>query len=154
MSAAYQQIHTPRNIVQHFRGALHWNFVATTHVLRKVGARVAELLGATEAEIGRDGKWSQEALAYVYLSQVPRDVVQALAGQGGRATTSPCPNFPRISWALGSSGGSRGDRGRRSSHCERVCQAVRIYSQPRVYKMRLCFNLCILINSYSIFLSF
>jgi len=42
-------------------------FRATTHVLRKGGARVAESLGVTELQISRLGKWANGAMENVYL---------------------------------------------------------------------------------------
>jgi hypothetical protein len=51
-----------------------------THAGRKQGAQHAELLGVSESQIQRAGRWNTDAMSNAYLSHIPRKFVRAAAG--------------------------------------------------------------------------
>jgi hypothetical protein len=53
---------------------------AKTHVGRGSGARMADLGGASEAQIRRLGRWNNQAMEKCYLTSLPREAMRALAG--------------------------------------------------------------------------
>ena len=53
---------------------------AKTHVGRGSGARMAELAGASEAQIRRLGRWNHQSMENCYLSSLPRQALRTLAG--------------------------------------------------------------------------
>jgi hypothetical protein len=53
---------------------------AKTHVGRGSGARMAELGGASEAQIRRLGRWNNQAMENCYLTCLPREAMRTLAG--------------------------------------------------------------------------
>ena len=58
----------------------------STHINRKTGARLAEEGGAANADIARAGGWAMGVMENVYLTNIPRPALRALAGfnpQGG-----------------------------------------------------------------------
>jgi hypothetical protein len=62
-----------------------------THTRRKGGVQHAELLGVPEAEIRRAGRWNNDVMTSVYLSNLPRRFMRAIAGwpQEGRGYFLP-----------------------------------------------------------------
>ena len=53
---------------------------AKTHIGRGSGARMAELEGASEAQIRRLGRWNNQAMENCYLTSLPREAMRTLAG--------------------------------------------------------------------------
>ncbi|OWZ02399.1 hypothetical protein PHMEG_00026051 [Phytophthora megakarya] len=53
---------------------------AKTHVGRGSGARMADLGGASEAQIRRLGRWNNQAMEKCYLTSLPREAMRTLAG--------------------------------------------------------------------------
>jgi hypothetical protein len=53
---------------------------AKTHVSRGSGARMAEVAGATEAQIRRLGRWNNNTMEGCYLTALPREAMRGLAG--------------------------------------------------------------------------
>jgi len=53
---------------------------AKTHAARGSGTRMAEIRGASVADIRRAGRWSNGAMENCYLSQLPRETMRVLAG--------------------------------------------------------------------------
>ncbi|KAL3702058.1 hypothetical protein R1sor_020080 [Riccia sorocarpa] len=53
---------------------------AKTHVGRGSGARMAELGGASEAQIRRLGRWNHQTMENCYLTSLPREAMRTLAG--------------------------------------------------------------------------
>ncbi|OWY91439.1 hypothetical protein PHMEG_00039979 [Phytophthora megakarya] len=60
--------------------ALGMHSKAKTHAARGSGARMAELAGATEAQIRRLGRWNASTMEGCYLSALPREAMRSLAG--------------------------------------------------------------------------
>jgi hypothetical protein len=50
-----------------------------THMGRGAGARMADVLGASEPDIRRSGRWNQEAVS-CYLASLSRETMRTLAG--------------------------------------------------------------------------
>jgi len=50
-----------------------------THMGRGAGARMADVLGASEPDIRRSGRWNQEAVS-CYLTSLSRETMRTLAG--------------------------------------------------------------------------
>lgn len=80
------------------------NATATTHVSRAAGARMAELAGASEAQIRRLGRWTAGAMEGAYLTSLPREAMRAMAGFPpaagsyyiARAAIEPCAELQRM----------------------------------------------------------
>jgi Centromere DNA-binding protein complex CBF3 subunit, domain 2 len=53
---------------------------AKTHASRGSGARMAEVAGATEAQIRRLGRWNNNTMEGCYLTALPREAMRSLAG--------------------------------------------------------------------------
>jgi hypothetical protein len=53
---------------------------AKTHVGRGSGARMADIGGASEAQIRRLGRWNNQAMEKCYLTSLPREAMRTLAG--------------------------------------------------------------------------
>lgn len=53
---------------------------AKTHIGRGSGARMADLAGASEAQIRRMGRWNNQAMEKCYLTSLPREFMRTLAG--------------------------------------------------------------------------
>ncbi len=51
-----------------------------THAMRGSSARIAELVGASDGHIRRQGRWNTQAMEGCYLTSIPREAVRALAG--------------------------------------------------------------------------
>lgn len=60
--------------------ALNINTKKITHINRGSGARMAELGGASEADIRRLGRWNTQAMEGCYLTSLPRGAMRTLAG--------------------------------------------------------------------------
>jgi Centromere DNA-binding protein complex CBF3 subunit, domain 2 len=62
-----------------------------THSARKQSIRHSELRGVSEAQIRRAGRWNTDAMTGVYLSYLPREFMQSIAGfpQRGHAYFLP-----------------------------------------------------------------
>ncbi|OWZ08441.1 hypothetical protein PHMEG_00019017, partial [Phytophthora megakarya] len=60
--------------------ALGMHSKAKTHAARGSGARMAELVGATESQIRRLGRWNASTMEGCYLSALPREAMRSLAG--------------------------------------------------------------------------
>jgi hypothetical protein len=56
------------------------NSKAKNHVGRGSGARMADLAGASEAQIRRLGRWNNEVTEKCYLTSLPREAMRTLAG--------------------------------------------------------------------------
>jgi hypothetical protein len=50
-----------------------------THMGRGAGARMADVLGASESDVRRSGRWNQQAIS-CYLTSLPRETMRTLAG--------------------------------------------------------------------------
>jgi len=77
----------------------HW-----THLQRKVGSQRAEEAGADEASIRRLGRWNNDQMTRVYLTNLPLEAMKAVAGYStnnphsyyvARAAVEPPPSLLR-----------------------------------------------------------
>ena len=66
-------------VVKAFK-ALGINAKAKTNARRGSGARVAEIAGASEAQIRRLGRWNNTTMDGCYLTALPREAMRSLAG--------------------------------------------------------------------------
>lgn len=79
--------------------ACGWHFDKKTHAMRGSACRMADIGGASEANIKRAGRWEQGACEISYLKTMPKEAMRALAGfhpEGGdffidRAAVDPPP---------------------------------------------------------------
>lgn len=51
-----------------------------THIYRGSAARMADLLGASESDIRRGGRWDMSSMTQHYLTTLPRETMRVLAG--------------------------------------------------------------------------
>jgi hypothetical protein len=71
-------------VVRAFK-AIGINAKAKTHATRGSGTRMAEIAGASEAQIRRLGRWNNNAMEGCYLTALPREAMRSLAGFPPRA---------------------------------------------------------------------
>lgn len=57
----------------------------TTHIGRPSGAKLAELLGVSEEQIRRAGRWNQDQMVGCYLNALPREFMRTMAGHPKQA---------------------------------------------------------------------
>jgi hypothetical protein len=69
-----------RKSIQTVFNQLHLPFNKKTHIGRGSGARMAELAGASDAQIRRHGRWNSNSLDTCYLTNLPREILRTSAG--------------------------------------------------------------------------
>jgi hypothetical protein len=57
----------------------------TTHIGRPSGAKLAELIGVSEEQIRRAGRWNQDEMVGCYLNSLPREFMRKMAGHSMQA---------------------------------------------------------------------
>ena len=99
-----------------------------THATRKQAARHAEVEGVKEAQIRRAGRWNNDTMSGVYLTQLPRKFMRVMAGfrdeRGSfflpRASVEPPPELTRLIWPEVDEWLAKMDAFRPGSKCNQV----------------------------------